>query len=308
MRDQLRIVSLLPSATELACALGLSEYLVGISHECDYPPEIRSKPVVVHSALPVKTMTLGEIDVAVSQQLAQGQSLYVVDESLLCVLAPTHLLTQDLCQVCAPSGNEVTRVLQALPSVPQVLWMSPHSIAEIYGDLTALGVATGREHVAEGLIAENLVRLGKMAGQLSGTEHRPRVFCAEWTDPLYCSGHWVPEQVEIAGGHDILGRKWADSVRVSWEQLVEAAPEVVIIMPCGFGLAKSVEFTREFLAHPMAAMLPAVRNGRVYAVDAAYFSRPGLRVVDGVELLGHLLHPLLFDWNGDQGAYARVGR
>ena len=105
-----------------------------------------------------------------------------------------------------------------------------------------------------------------------------------------------------------MGRKWADSVRVSWEQLVEAAPEVVIIMPCGFGLAKSVEFTREFLAHPMAAMLPAVRNGRVYAVDAAYFSRPGLRVVDGVELLGHLLHPLLFDWNGDQGAYARVGR
>ena len=306
IREDLRIVSLLPSATELACALGLADQLVGISHECDYPPEICAKPVVVHSALPVKEMSLGQIDIAVSQQLSQGQSLYVVDEELLRTLAPTHLLTQDLCQVCAPSGNEVTRVLQALPVAPKILWMSPHSIADIHRDLRALAEATGQMVRADELVAQNLSRLKAIAGHFPETLTRPRVFCAEWTDPLYCSGHWVPEQVEIAGGCDVLGRKWADSARVSWEQLVEAAPELIVIMPCGFGLAKTKEFALKFLSHPLAGNMPAVQQGRVYAVDAAYFSRPGLRVIDGVQLLAHLFHPTIYPWFGSPAAFIQL--
>ncbi len=307
IRGDLRIVSLLPSATELACSLGLADQLVGISHECDFPLEIRAKPVVVHSALPVKEMSLSEIDLAVSQHLSNGQSLYVVDEDLLRTLAPTHLLTQDLCQVCAPSGDEVTRVLQALPVAPKILWMSPHSIADIHRDLRVLAEATGRIMLADEIITKNLGRLETIRRQFPETLSRPRVFCAEWTDPLYCSGHWVPEQVDIAGGLDVLGRKWTDSVRVSWDLLVEAAPEVIIIMSCGFGLVKTTEFAVKFLSHPLAERLPAVRQRRVYAVDAAYFSRPGLRVVDGAELLAHLLHPTLCPWLGNSAAFLQMG-
>ena len=303
---ELRLVSLLPSATEMACALGLADQLLGITHCCDYPPEIRGKPRVVHGNIPVDELSLGEIDSAVSAALGRGESLYHVDEQLLRELAPTHILTQDLCQVCAPAGNEDTRALKALPHQPQVLWMSPHSIEDIEGDFRELGRATSREAEAERLIAAGRERLRNIVERVKQATRRPRVFCAEWVDPLFCAGHWTPEMVEIAGGSDVLGRKWTDSVRVSWDAVREAAPEMLILMTCGYNLASAKAQASWLFQQPGWMELPAVRNDQVFAVDAGYFSRPSPRVVDGTELLAHLLHPELFDWNGATDAFEKL--
>jgi iron complex transport system substrate-binding protein len=193
MKRSQQIVSFLPSATEIACALGLSDQLVGITHECDYPPEIKGKPVVVRNALPIETMSQWEVDRAVAQRMREGLSLYVVDEKLLQELAPDLILTQDLCQVCAPSGNEVSQALNLLARKPQVLWLTPNSLAQIEANIRDLGGATGRGPEAEELIANGRKRLEKIAAATAGLP-RPRVFCMEWFDPIFCSGHWVPER------------------------------------------------------------------------------------------------------------------
>lgn len=305
MREQ-QIVSFLPSATEMACALGLSDQLVGITHECDYPPEIRGKAVVVRNVLPIEQMSQRKIDTEVAQRMKDGLSLYQVDGDLLRALAPDLILTQDLCQVCAPSGNEVSQVLNLLPKKPRILWLTPNSLEEIADNLRELGEATGRTKEAEELVAAGRARVEKIAA-LTRNLSRPRVFCMEWLDPVYCSGHWVPEMVRLAGGVDALAQEGKDSVRISWDDVLEFAPEVLIITPCGFNLEKTVEESSKLSTFPDWSSLPAVRNGRVYAVDAnSYFARPGPRVVDGTELLAHLVHPELFAWNGSENAYQRL--
>jgi iron complex transport system substrate-binding protein len=307
MTGSARIVSFLPSATEMACALGLGDQLVGITHECDYPPEVEGKPVVVRNVLPIEKMSQPEIDAAVTQRMRDGLSLYQVDEKLLQDLAPDIILTQDLCQVCAPSGNEVTQVLKLLPKKPQVLWLTPKSLEEILDNLRELGQATGRVKEAEVLIAVGRERLEKIATATSNLPQRPRVFCMEWLDPVYCSGHWMPEMVEIAGGVDALARKGTDSVRIPWDDVLEWAPEVLIITPCGFNLEKVIAQADQLVSYTGWSNLPAVREGRVYAVDAnSYFARPGPRVVDGTELLAHLIHPEVISWTGPSDAYRRL--
>jgi len=302
-----RIVSFLPAATEMAFALGLGDQLVGITHECDYPPEVQGKPVVVRNVLPIEKMSQPEIDVAVTQRMRDGLSLYQVDEKLLQELAPDIILTQDLCQVCAPSGNEVTQALSLLPKKPQILWLTPKSLEEIFDNLRELGQATGRVKEAEELITSGRARLEKIAAVTRDLSHRPRVFCMEWLDPVYCSGHWMPEMVEIAGGVDALARKGTDSVRIPWEVVLEWAPEVLIITPCGFNLEKAIEQAPQLSGYPGWFDLPAVCNDRAYATDAnSYFARPGPRVVEGTELLAHLIHPELFSWEGSQKAFRRV--
>ncbi len=302
-----RIVSFLPSATEMACALGLGDQLVGITHECDYPPQVVGKPVVVRNVLPIEQMSQPEIDAAVTHRMRDGLSLYQVDEKLLQELAPDIILTQDLCQVCAPSGNEVAQALELLPNEPQILWMTPKSLEEIFDNLRELGQATDRVKEAEELIAAGRAKLEKIASITRALSQRPRVFCMEWLDPVYCSGHWMPEMVEIAGGVDALARKGTDSVRIAWNDVLEWAPEVLIITPCGFNLDKVIELTPQLFSNPGWSDLPAVRNGRVYAVDAnSYFARPGPRVVEGTELLAHLIHPDLFQWEGPQEAFRRI--
>ncbi len=302
-----RIVSFLPSATEMTCALGLTDSLVGITHECDYPPEVKGKAVVVRNVLPIESMSESEIDKAVAERLRSGQSLYQIDEELLAELAPDLILTQDLCQVCAPSGNEVSQVLKGLPQQPQVLWLTPKSLEEIDGNLRELGAATGSLERAEQLIADGRARLEKLRAATSGLVVRPRVFCMEWIEPVYASGHWVPEMVNIAGGEDRLGRMNGDSERIPWEQVLEWAPSVLIVMPCGFNLAQVVEQSPQLFDKPGWSDLPAVREGRVYAVDAnSYFARPGPRVVEGTELLAHLIHPDLFRWDGPDTAFQRL--
>lgn len=291
----------------MVCALGLGDQLVGVTHECDYPPEVKGKPVVVRNALPIETMSQREIDEAVTRRMREGLSLYQVDEKLLQELAPDLILTQNLCQVCAPSGNEVSQLLKSLTKKPQILWLTPRSLAEIAENVRELGQAMGRLPEAEELIAVGRARLEKIATMTRGLHTRPRVFCMEWLDPVYCGGHWLPEMVEIAGGVDELARAGADSVRIPWADVLSWAPEVLIITPCGFNLDKVIEQVPQLYDYPGWAELPAVQLGRVYAVDAnSYFARPGPRVVAGTELLAHLIHPRLFSWAAADKAYQRL--
>ena len=291
----------------MACSLGLADRLVGITHECDYPPEVLGKKVVVRNVLPIESMSQPEIDAAVAQRMRAGLSLYQVDEKLLRELAPDLILTQNLCQVCAPSGNEVAQVLKVLPQQPEILWLTPQSLDEIFTNLRDLGRATGRVEDANQLIAAGRERLEKIGAVTRTLSKRPRVFCMEWLDPVYCSGHWMPEMVAIAGGVDGLGQPGADSVRIPWADVLAWAPEVLIITPCGFNLDKVIELTPPLIDYPGWSELPAVRNGRVYAVDAnSYFARPSLRVVEGTELLAHLIHPDLFAWQGPATAFAQI--
>lgn len=302
-----RIVSFLPSATEMAFALGLGDQLVGVTHECDYPPEVAGKPVVVRNVLPVEQMSQPEIDAAVAKRIQDGLSLYQVDERLLQELAPDLILTQNLCQVCAPSGNEVTQVLELLHKKPQILWLTPKSLNEIFDNLRELGGATGHATEAAELIAACRARLERIASVTRNLSRPPRVFCVEWLDPIYCSGHWMPEMVALAGGVDALARQGSDSVRIPWDDVRKWAPEVLIITPCGFYLDKVVEQTSQLFSRPGWSKLPAVRDGRVYAVDAnSYFARPGPRVVEGTELLAHLIHPDVFKWEGPPRAFEKI--
>ncbi|HZF02077.1 MAG TPA: cobalamin-binding protein [Methylomirabilota bacterium] len=302
----LRIVSFLPAATEMVFALGLGDNLAGVSHECDFPPQAKQKPIVVKPALALDKMTLREIDIAVAERIGSGQSLYQVDEILLRGLKPDLIVTQNLCQVCAPSGNELTVALKTLGSKPEIVWMSPHSIEEIFQNILELGRATNRLREAEKIISECRARLEKISSQTKNLS-RPKIFCVEWADPVYCAGHWVPEMVEIAGGVDELARKGTDSVRIKWDGVRKYAPEILILSPCGFHLAQALEQISILKSLPGWAEIPAVRNGKVFCADAnSYFARPGPRVVEGTELLAHLIHPELFGWNGPTNAFQRV--
>src|SRR5215469_6909003 len=301
------IASFLPAATEMVFALGLGEKLIGVSHECDFPPDARTKPIVVRPALPLEKMSLREIDVAVAERIGTGQSLYQVDERLLHELKPNLIVTQNLCQVCAPSGNELTVALKLLELKPEIVWMSPHSLEDIFQNLRDLGRVTGRLNEAEQFITCARARLQRISDIIKKAKHRPRAFCLEWIDPYYCCGHWVPEMVELAGGQDALGRKGADSVRISSTDIAGLSPEILVVSPCGFGVEEAAEQAKQLLQQPSWNDFPAVLNDRVFAVDAnAYFSRPGPRVVDGVELLAHLIHPELCDWHGSQNAFRQI--
>jgi iron complex transport system substrate-binding protein len=302
-----RIVSFLPSATEMVCVLGLEEKLLGLTHECDFPGSIKGKPVVVKSAIPVEQLSEPQIDTAVSERLSAGLSVYQVDEVLLKSLAPDLILTQDLCQVCAPSGNEVTQALNALPNRPEILWLTPRTLAEIADNLREVARATGTTERAEAWIATNFERLKQIETRALQAAVRPRVFCMEWLDPLYCSGHWVPEMVRIAGGIDQLSKQGSDSIRISWQEVFNWAPEILILMPCGNHLEQVMDLAPKLCSLPRWDEVPAARNGKVYAVDASsYFARPGPRVIQGTELLAHLIHPELFDWEGPANAFRRI--
>ena len=306
----MRIVSFLPSATEIAYALGLGDDLVGITHECDYPPAVKGKPIVVRNVLPIETMSQLEIDQAVADRMRQGLSLYQIDENLLRELSPDLILTQNLCQVCAPSGNEVSQVLKALPNNPEILWLTPQSLEEILLNVRDLGAATGKETEAQSLIEDCRSRLATLSERTAKVVQRPKVFSMEWLDPVYASGHWVPELVRIAGGVDELGSERGESVRITWEQVEEKEPEILVIMPCGFNLQQTMKQVWDVFG-PYSTRrrteffdLPAVKANRVYAVDAnAFFARPGPRVVEGAELLAQIIHPELFEESTNYSQY-----
>jgi iron complex transport system substrate-binding protein len=282
-----RVVSFLPAATEIVFALDGGGDLVGRSHECDYPPDAARVPVVSRPALRLDGLTPEAIDRAVAERLRSGESLYEVDEVLLRRLAPDVILTQDLCQVCAPSGNELTRALREIVGDPTVLWLTPQSIAGIEQNILDVGTALGRRAAAESLLASNRERMARVAATVSGAAPR-RVVFLEWTNPFFAAGHWVPEMIALAGGVDPLAKPRADSERVTWDAILQAAPELVLVAPCGYGLARAADLART---------LPPIPGAAIYALDAnAYFARPGPRVAEGVELLAHLLHPDRVAW------------
>ena len=292
-----RIVSFLPAATEITFAIGAGVDLVGRSHECDYPDQVKHLPVVSKPALPIADMSQEEIDRAVASHLASGESLYQVDEILLNQLSPDIVLTQDLCQVCAPSGNELSRALSELRERPQVLWLTPRTLDEIRENILDIGRATGRTSGADGVVAEFLARIAAVRDAVRGVIAR-RVIFLEWTEPPFCAGHWVPEMIAIAGGADPLAQTGTDSLRATWEAVAAASPEIVVVAPCGYGLKQ---------AKVAAANIPRLAGARVFAVDAnAYFARPGPRVSEGVELLAHLFHPERVAWTHAHRPWAEV--
>ncbi len=304
----MKIVSFLPGATEMIYALGLGNQLVGVTHECDFPVAATEKNIVVRNTIDMRDFTQEEIDTAVKKALHEGKSLYAVDEARLKEIAPDLILTQDLCQVCAPSGNEVSHLLQHLPKKPEILWLRPSGLADIFENLRQVGRATGQEMAAKEYLLGLQNRVDVIKEKLSGLKTPSKVFFMEWLSPPYCGGHWVGEMIDIAGGYDPLAKKGTDSVRVSWEDILRAAPDVLILSPCGFNLEQTVAQVSLLSENPAWGNLPAVKNRRVYAVDAnSYFARPGPRVVDGIELLAHLFHPEVFEWSGSEGAFMLVG-
>jgi len=289
-----RICSLLPGATEVVAALGLVDDLVAISHECDYPPEIRPKPVVIRSIVDPQQTDSTTIDRQVREAARSGSGLYRIDESLLHRLSPDLIITQSLCDVCAVTPDEVQRALAGLERTPRVLSLDATNLAGVFRDIAAIGTATGRDAEASRLVEMLNGRLAEVQALVQGEAPR-RVACLEWLDPLYCAGHWVPEMVGRAGGTDLLGKAGSPSTKVSWEQVRDARPDVLVLMPCGFDINRTLAELDRLTSRPGWADLPAVRAGLVYAVEGpAYFNRSGLRLVDGVELLAALFHPRRF--------------
>jgi iron complex transport system substrate-binding protein len=291
----MRIASLVPSATEMLFALELGDSVVGVTHECDYPPRARSLPHLTHAVLP-EGLSAAEIDVAVKAAVGEGRALYELDEELLADLAPDLIVTQAICEVCAVSYEEVVEVASRLPGSPQVLQQDPSTLREMLDDIIRLGEATGIKSEAHELRGELEGRLAAVGAAVSGAA-QPRVIALEWLDPPFVGGHWIPEMISIAGGDDVAGPPGLKSPEVQWGALAGLGPDVVIAMPCGW----CVEASRsQALEH--WEQIAGLGAGRVYAVDAAStFSRPGPRLVDGVELLGHILHPDLIDPPGNIG-------
>jgi iron complex transport system substrate-binding protein len=291
----MRIASLVPSATEMLFALGLGDSVVAVTHECDHPRQARSLPHLTRTVL-AEGLDARQIDTAVKATVAEGQALYELDEELLAELAPDLIVTQAVCDVCAVSYDDVVEVAARLPSRPRVLQQDPSTLGEMLEDVIRLGETTGLKAEAHEMRGELEGRLAAVRAAVSGAS-RPRVIALEWLDPPFVGGHWIPEMVSIAGGEDVAGPPGLKSPEVQWGELSGLGPDVVIAMPCGWYVEES---HAQAIGHwERIAMLGA---GRVFAVDAAStFSRPGPRLVDGVELLGHVLHPDLVDPPGNIG-------
>lgn len=303
-----RICSLLPSATEIVCALGLEDRLVAVTHECDYPPSAAAKPHITRSTIDPDGLTGREIDAAVRESLSQESTLYHLDAGLLERLQPDLVLTQELCEVCAVGPEEVRSVMRSLSTKPRMLSLEPRTLDDVLDTVLEVGYATGVPPRATEVTRALRGRLERVREAVSGAPTVP-VLTLEWIDPLFVGGHWVPQMVEAAGGRDVLGRAGVPSRTATWEEVAEAAPEVIVVMPCGFGLERS---RVELDATPLPAIwdtLPAVVSGRVFVVDgSSYFNRPGPRLVDGVEILAGILHPELWPESGHGGwsAYSRA--
>jgi iron complex transport system substrate-binding protein len=283
----MRIVSLVPSATEMLFALGLGDDIVAVTHECDYPPEATRLPRVTRDKLP-RGLTPAQIDAAVKERTLNGESIYELDTKALHQLQPDLIVTQALCQVCAVSYDDVRDIAEEIDSQPMVLALDPHTVGEVLGDARTIAQATDTKDEAVDLIRETSERIDRIRLAVRGA-HRPKVVALEWLEPPYAAGHWVPQLIEFAGGEDLLGFAGEKSEEQSWELIAASQPDIVIVMPCGFDAEiahRESEMQRDRLA--------ALGAGQVVAVDAAaYFSRPGPRIIEGLELLAHILHPEL---------------
>ena len=285
----MRIVSLVPNGTEILFALGAGDLVVGVSHECDYPAAARTRPILTGSAL-TPGMSAAEVDAADSAQVGSGLSLYTLDEARIAELAPDVIVTQQLCPVCAVSTGQVDGAVRPLPRCPELVSLDPRTIGEVFADIRRVGEVTGHADEAEALLADLDRRLAAVRERIA-ERPRPRVLALEWLDPPFAGGHWVPEMIALAGGIDAAGEPGGHSARLTWDQVAAADPDVIVAMPCGFDEAGAREQIATIAGLPEWRSLRAVREGDVFPVDAnGCFSRPGPRLVDGVERLAAILH------------------
>ncbi len=291
----MRIVSLLPAATEIAAALGLIEQVVGVSHECDFPEEANERPRVTHCPVHKAGLTSSEVDAWVRRALRENGTVYTIDEPLLRELRPEVILTQKLCDVCAVGYGTVAKLAETLPRSPRLVNLEPTSLDDIFDDIRRVGEACDVPKRAEELIVNLCKRVGNVRERAAKLPERPRCFLMEWVDPPFCSGHWGPELVEIAGGYDPLGRKHQPSAQIDWQQVLDAHPEIIVLALCGYDIDLGRRDYELLTRFPGFDSIPAVRNGETYVVNAsAYFSRPGPRIVDSLEILAGILHPSEF--------------
>ena len=298
--SEIRIVSLLPSATEIVSAFGLGAYLVGRSHECDFPPQVRSLPVCTRPRLALDG-TSAEIDRQVSDYAAQALSIYELDLDVLPELRPTHIVTQDQCEVCAVNLKDVeAAVAGKIGGAVEIVSLNPMRLGEVWASIRQTGRALGVD--ADYLCRTLTGRIARIAADgMGGTSVPPSVATIEWSDPLMAAGNWLPELVAIAGGHSLFGDSGEHSPRLEFADLQAVEPDILVFMPCGYGLSKTAEEAEALLATPHWAALSAVRAGRAYAVDGnAYFNRPGPRLVESAEILAEICQPEIYDF-GHEG-------
>jgi len=289
----MRICSLLPSATEVIALLGLSDELVGVSHECDYPPSIKHLPIMVDPIIPRDGLASVDIDQQVNQLVASGQRLYRLNDSLLRQAQPDLILSQNLCHVCAVTPDQLHDAISPMPRQPSVLTLNPRTIEDVINDVIRIGDAANRSAEGHRLAADLRNRLDAVQARVRGISYRPRVVCIEWLSPLYIAGHWVPEMVQLAGGQDVLSKPGSPSRIATWDEILAATPDILILMPCGFTVERTHQELGQLMQQPGQWRLPSNLAEHTFLVDASsYFSRPGPRLIDGVELLVALLHPL----------------
>lgn len=302
----MRIVSLLPSATEIVCALGLADGLVGVSHDCDYPPEIRGKPVLSEAIVGTADPSAA-IERRIQGAIHKGKSVYHLDDGALARLDPDLILTQELCAVCAPSYTLVKQAAKLLDAETRIVSLEPHGLLDVLDNILLVGELTGTGGRARALVDRLRGRIERVRIRAAEAAGRPRVACLEWLDPVYIGGHWVPEMVALAGGLDVLGREGEPSFALEWDAIASARPDVIAVMPCGFDIARIRAEITLLTDRPGWRDLPAVRHDRVYLTDASsYFNRPGPRLVVGLEILAATIHPEVFTQALPAGALERL--
>lgn len=288
----MRICSLIPGATEVVAALNLADRLVGISHECDFPASVRHIPVMIEPLVGKDSGSGGEIDRQVKELVASGQRLYRLNEDAFCRARPDLILTQDLCHVCSVTPDQLKQAIASLQHRPEVLTLSPTTLDDMIHDIERIARAAGVVAMGQAVAQELRRRVDHVRVEISRMSSRPRVVCLEWLDPLYVAGHWVPEMVELAGGRDVLGSQDAPSHETTWHAVEAARPDVILVMPCGYSVERTVNELKRAGQTGDAWRRACEQRPDLYVVDAAsFFSRPGPRLVDGVELLAAVLHP-----------------
>lgn len=288
----MRIVSLLPSSTEIVYELGLGADLVGVSHDCDYPPDVTKKMCLTSIDIDPAKASSSVVNDWVAGKIHSGTSIYHIDQEALKKANPDLILTQELCEVCAPSFTEVKSACKILDGERKIISLEPTTVDHILDSILTIGRATGKEKKAEQLVNSLRSRIKKVEEKVSSVRVRPEVGCLEWLDPIFSAGHWVPEMVSKAGGVDRLTQPSKPSIRIDWNQIIDYDPEVLILMPCGFNLEKTIQDSKSIKRYNGWLNLRAVQNRQVFAVNGtAYFNRPGPRIVDGIEILAEILHP-----------------
>ena len=303
----MRIVSLLPSSTEIVYELGLGGDLVAVSHDCDYPSDVTNKICLTNMDIDPNKASSKVLNNFVAGKVHNRLSVYHIDQEALKMANPDLILTQELCEVCAPSFTEVKSACKILDGDRKIISLEPTSLDQILDSIMTVGQATGTTQKAEELVASLRSRIQKVEETANNVNNRPEVACLDWLDPIFSAGHWVPEMVNKAGGVEKLSHPSRSSIRITWEQVVDYDPEIIILMPCGFNLERTIQESNTLKSYTGWQKLRAVKNHQVFAVNGtAYFNRPGPRIVNGLEIIAEILHPNIFKRIAPPNSYARL--